>query len=98
MYNDWKRFYLFVAFDIILNNVGLHINTSEDYKLYVRKYGVYGGNVEITAISEIYKMSVNIYFVYARQITQPSTVAVCQFVTERNVEPVYVKFWTRWLL
>lgn len=53
---------------------------------YMGKKRVYGGNVERTAISEIYKMSVNIYFVSERQITQPSTVAFCQFVTERNVE------------
>jgi hypothetical protein len=56
---------------------------------------VYGGNVDITAISEIYKMSVNIYFVSERQITQPSTVAICQLVIERNVEPICVKFSTR---
>jgi hypothetical protein len=94
MYNDWKRFYPFVAFDIIVNNVGLHINTGEDYRLYVGKNGVYSGNVETTPISEIYKMSVHIYFVPERQITQPSTVAVCLSVTERNVEPIYVKFLT----
>jgi hypothetical protein len=34
---EQERVHLFVAFDIIQNNVWLHINTREDYKMYLGK-------------------------------------------------------------
>jgi hypothetical protein len=38
-----------------LLHVRLCINTSEDYKSYIGKAGIHGSNVEIIALSEIYK-------------------------------------------
>jgi hypothetical protein len=51
----------FVAFEIILNNGQLQINTREGYKMHMGENGVYGGNMEIITrlISEIYKVSVS---------------------------------------
>jgi hypothetical protein len=46
---------------------------------------VNGGSVKIIAISEIFKVPVNVYFVFEVQITQPLTVTVGQVVTERNL-------------
>jgi hypothetical protein len=34
VYNDWKKFCHFVAFDIIHNNVRLRVSARDDYKLY----------------------------------------------------------------
>jgi hypothetical protein len=45
-------------------------------------------NVKVIAVSEIYKLSVSIYFVPEGQIIHPLTVTVCQTVTERNVSCV----------
>jgi hypothetical protein len=50
----------------------------------VGKNGVYGGNVEIIATSDIFKVSASIYFVSQGKISQPFTVIVGQVVTERN--------------
>jgi hypothetical protein len=35
----------------------LHVNAGEHYSMFMEKAGVYGGNVEITAIKDIYKES-----------------------------------------
>jgi hypothetical protein len=40
------------------------------------KNGIYGGNVEIIAISGIYKVFVSVYFASEGQITEPPTVMV----------------------
>jgi hypothetical protein len=45
-----------IAFDIILNIVRLHINIWYNYKLYMWNNRTYCGNVEITAINEMYKV------------------------------------------
>jgi spore coat polysaccharide biosynthesis protein SpsF (cytidylyltransferase family) len=51
-----------VAFETIQNNVQLHINTREDYKMRVGdKNGVHGGTVEIMTVSEIYKVAVSVF-------------------------------------
>jgi hypothetical protein len=44
----------FVAFEIIQNNSKLIADTREDTKCTWGKHGIYGCNVEIRAISEIY--------------------------------------------
>jgi hypothetical protein len=44
---------------------------------------MFGGNVEIITISEVYKV-VTVYFEFGVQIIQPHTVTVGQVVTERN--------------
>jgi hypothetical protein len=44
--------------------------------------GVYGGNVEIIVVNEIYKASFIEYFVSGGQITESLTVIVGQVVTE----------------
>jgi hypothetical protein len=44
VYNDWEGFHPFVVFDIFQNNVWLHINTREDYKIYVGKLEWLCGN------------------------------------------------------
>jgi hypothetical protein len=46
---------------------------------------VYGGNVEIIAITEICTVSVSVYFVYEGEITQPPTVTVGQVAIEKKV-------------
>jgi hypothetical protein len=43
---------------------------------------MYGGNVRITAVSEIYEASVSVYCVSEGQITQSPTVIKDEFVTE----------------
>lgn len=43
-----------LAPEIAQNNVQLHINAREDCKLYMGKNGMYGCNIEIMAITEIY--------------------------------------------
>jgi hypothetical protein len=43
--------------------------------------GVYGGNIKITAITEIYEVLVRVYFVSQGQIT--AVVIIGQVVTER---------------
>jgi hypothetical protein len=43
---------------------------------------MYDGNVEIIAVSEIYEVSVSVYFGSEGHITRPSTVTVGQFVTK----------------
>jgi hypothetical protein len=82
--NDWDRLRPFVVFDTIQNNGKLRINTSEDYKVYMEKNAVYGSNVEITAIFDIYKGSVGIYFV-----SHSPTVVIRLVATERNVMLCY---------
>jgi spore coat polysaccharide biosynthesis protein SpsF (cytidylyltransferase family) len=64
-----QSFCPFVTFDLIQNNVQLHINTREDYKMYMGKTGVYDGNVNIIATSEIYKVLTSVYYVSEGQIT-----------------------------
>jgi hypothetical protein len=44
-----------------------------------------GCNIEIIPITKIYEVSVNIYFLYECQITEPSTIIVGQVVTERTL-------------
>jgi hypothetical protein len=51
------RFHKNVAFETIQNNLRLNINTRED-----------GGNGEIIAIGEIYKVPASIYFVYKEMV------------------------------
>jgi hypothetical protein len=47
-------------------------------------YGVYGANVEIIAITEIYKMSVSVFLYLRDKITQPPISTVLDAVTERT--------------
>jgi hypothetical protein len=49
---------------------------------------VYDGNAEIKTINEIHKVSGSIYFVFAGQVTQPSTVIFDQAATERTVSAI----------
>jgi hypothetical protein len=53
----------------------------------VGENGLYGGNVEIIAIIEIYKLSIGVYFVTESQIIKPLTVTFNSVVAERNVHP-----------
>lgn len=46
-----------VPSEIVQNNVLLHVNAREDYKVYMGMYGTYGGRVEIMVTSEIYTIS-----------------------------------------
>jgi hypothetical protein len=55
----------------------------------MRRNGVYGGNVEIIAISEICKVSVTVCFVSYGQISQKLTVIVGQVVNERNLSLLF---------
>jgi hypothetical protein len=48
------------------------------------KNGLYGGNVEIIAISVIHKVSVNVYFASEGQTTRTATVIVAQVPNEIN--------------
>jgi hypothetical protein len=52
--------------------------------------GVYGGNVEIIAIIEIYNLSVSVNFVTESQMIQPLTVTFNRAVAETNVYPDYL--------
>jgi hypothetical protein len=45
---------------------------------------VCGANVEIIAITDIYGVSVSVYFVSGGEITHPPTVTVGQVVNERS--------------
>jgi hypothetical protein len=49
------------------------------------KNGMYGGNVEIIAISEIHKFFISVYFISEDQTTQLLTVTFDQVLTQRNV-------------
>jgi hypothetical protein len=85
----FRRFRPFVAFEITQNNVQLHINTKEDYELHGVKIQN-GGNMDIIAISEIYGVSVGVYFASNGQTTQPLIVMIAQrFLTERIIGPIY---------
>jgi hypothetical protein len=50
---------------------------------------LYGGNVEITAVKEIYKASAGLHFVPEEQIIQLLTVIISQVVMERNVSVLF---------
>jgi hypothetical protein len=50
--------------------VRLRINLRKYYKIEMRGNEVIRGNVELIATSQIYKMSVGIYFVSEGQVTQ----------------------------
>jgi hypothetical protein len=52
---------------------------------------LYDSDVKITAIGEIYKIFISVYFVSERQITQPLTVITEEVVTEIKVQ-VYLFF------
>jgi hypothetical protein len=56
------------------------------------KAGLYGSNVEIIALSEIYKAYVNLYFVPMGQFNQSLAVIANQSVAERNIE-LYPVLW-----
>jgi hypothetical protein len=45
---------------------------------------MYGVNIQITAISDIFKESGNVYLVTADKITQPPTVTYGHSVTEKK--------------
>jgi hypothetical protein len=49
-----------------------------------RKNGIYGVNVEITAISDIFKESGNVYLVPVDKITQPPTIIYSHSVTKKK--------------
>jgi hypothetical protein len=78
-----------LALEIAQNNVQLHINAREDCKLYKGKNGMCGFNSEIIANTEIYEVSVSIYFLYECQITEPPTFIVGQVVSERTVSVLF---------
>jgi hypothetical protein len=50
--------------------------------MYRGKNGVFGGNVEITAVSEIYKMSVSVYCVSLSNLTEAVMLLGCIWETE----------------
>jgi hypothetical protein len=52
--------------------------------MYEGKDGVYGGNVRIIIISEIYKVLVSIYFVPEGQISETPTFIVDAVGAEEN--------------
>jgi uncharacterized protein (UPF0248 family) len=90
LWNSSWRFELFLflrgsapyfAFETIQNNGRLRV---ENCQICIEENGVYVVNVEIVSISEIYKVSVIVYFVTEGQITQPPAVRVCQIVSKRN--------------
>jgi hypothetical protein len=47
-------FWSICPFEIAQNNMELCINTRKHYEIYMGENGVYGDNVKIIAISEIY--------------------------------------------
>jgi hypothetical protein len=51
--------------------------------------GAYCGNVEISAVTEIYIASPDFYFVSEGQITQPLTLTDGQVVTEGNASLLF---------
>jgi hypothetical protein len=51
----FRRFYPFLAFEIIRNNVWLHVDTRKDYEVYMGKNGVYGDNVKIILLVKFMK-------------------------------------------
>jgi hypothetical protein len=55
-----------------------------DCQIVMDETGVYVANVEIIAISKIYKVFVIVYLVTEGQVTQPPAVSVCQIVSKRN--------------
>jgi hypothetical protein len=44
--------------------------------------GVFGGNVQIIGVNQMYEMSINLYFMSEGRLTHPLTVLSCQVVTE----------------
>jgi hypothetical protein len=56
----------------------------DGYKTCMGRNGVYGGSVNITAVSEICKASAKVYFVYEGQIRQPPTTGVGIFIRTSN--------------
>jgi hypothetical protein len=61
------------------------MNTREDNKTCTGNNVVYGGNMEITAVIEIYDKSVRICFESEDQFTQRSADVVGEVVTDRKV-------------
>jgi hypothetical protein len=52
--------------------------------MYVWRNGLFGGNVEVIAISVIYKVPVNVYIASGGQITQPLPVIAGQVLKEMH--------------
>jgi hypothetical protein len=67
------KFRQFVTCKIIQNKVQLHTDAGEDYIEYMGRNGVYGDNVEVIAISEVFKVGVIVYFVSEGQVPSPLT-------------------------
>jgi hypothetical protein len=61
----------------------LPVNTEEHYKMYMENIECDCGEVEVIAISEIYRVFVGVYFVSGGRITQPSPDIIGQVVTGR---------------
>jgi hypothetical protein len=85
---SFARFHPFTSFEIIENNVQLHINAREDGKVYMGRKSVWH-NGEIIAICGIYKASVSVYFVSECQIIIPPTILAGQIVIEINVSLLF---------
>jgi hypothetical protein len=55
VYNDWGKFCHFISFDIIQNKAWALMSGKTVQSIH-RENRVYGGNVEVIAIFEIYKV------------------------------------------
>jgi hypothetical protein len=53
------------------------------------KIGIYFGNVEISAVTEIYVVLQYFYFVSEGHMSQPLTVTIGQVVTDGNVSLLF---------
>jgi hypothetical protein len=68
-----------------MNNVRPHTNYKRRLQYLHEKNRVHGSNVNIKAVTEIYKVCVSIYFAAGSCITQALIVIIGQLVTERNI-------------
>jgi hypothetical protein len=69
----FRKFLPFLAFETIQNSLRLRINTMKLTKYTWEEHGVYGDSVKVTAINEIHKAFVSVYFVSEGHMTQPPT-------------------------
>lgn len=86
-----------IASETIQNNVQVHVNTTESYKMYMGETRMYGDNVKVTAISEFIKC-LSEFILYWR-VKSLHHQLLCLVETDRNVSPLFeVRFYRQPLL
>jgi hypothetical protein len=79
---SFQKFQSYVVFEIIQNNIQVVLIQGKIAECMWVENGMQGGNIEVMAISEIYEVSISVYFVSEMQITQSLAVIVDQVIVQ----------------